>query len=94
MSRLLQRLLTTGLGRLCRNRELYFPGSQAPLADPRCWALLLAELQANPWVVYAKPPLGGHRVAIANRRLLAMDDQSLTFPWKDYRQPERSKRMQ
>lgn len=59
LGRLFQRLFTTGLGRLCRNRELHFHSSQAPLADPRCWALLLAKLQANPWVVHAKPPLGG-----------------------------------
>ena len=26
-----------------------------------------------------------HRVAIANSRLLAMDERSVTFKWKDYR---------
>jgi hypothetical protein len=48
-------------------------------------------------VVYAKRPFAGpqavlaylsrytHRVAIANSRLLAMDDQGVTFRWKDYR---------
>jgi hypothetical protein len=49
------------------------------------------------WVVYAKRPFGGpeavlaylsrytHRVAIANSRLIACDQQSVTFKWKDYR---------
>ena len=50
------------------------------------------------WVVYAKPPFGGprqalaylgrytHRVAIANSRLLALTDGKVRFTWKDYRQ--------
>jgi hypothetical protein len=48
------------------------------------------------WVVYAKPPFGGpeqvlkylsrytHRIAISNRRLVAMDDETVTFKYKDY----------
>ena len=50
------------------------------------------------WVVYAKKPFGGpaqvlaylgrytHRVAIANSRLVALDDDHVAFTWKDYRQ--------
>jgi len=46
-------------------------------------------------VVYAKPPVGGpgpvlkylarytHRVAITNRRLLALEEGRVTFRWKD-----------
>lgn len=30
-----------------------------------------------------------HRVAIANSRLLALDEQGVTFKWKDYRARER-----
>ena len=49
------------------------------------------------WVVYAKPPFEGpdhvleylarytHRVAISNHRILHVDDQSVTFRYKDYR---------
>jgi len=48
-------------------------------------------------VVYSKRPFGGpeevlrylarytHRVAISNRRLVALDDNGVTFKWKDYR---------
>ena len=48
------------------------------------------------WVVYAKPPFGSpaqvlkylsrytHRIAIGNRRLVAMDERSVSFRWKDY----------
>jgi len=53
------------------------------------------------WVVYAKRPFAGpqavlaylsrytHRVAIANSRLLAFDEQGVTFKWKDYRSKQR-----
>jgi hypothetical protein len=49
------------------------------------------------WVVYAKRPFGGpaqvlaylgrytHRVAIANSRLVALDEDHVAFTWKDYR---------
>ena len=49
-------------------------------------------------MVYAKPPFAGpqavlaylarytHRVAISNRRLVAMDERGVTFRYKDYRQ--------
>jgi hypothetical protein len=48
------------------------------------------------WVVYAKPPFDGphqvlkylarytHRVAIANQRLVALEDGHVSFRWKDY----------
>ncbi len=49
------------------------------------------------WVVYAKTPFGKpetvlaylsrytHRIAIANSRLITLDDNAVTFKWKDYR---------
>jgi hypothetical protein len=48
------------------------------------------------WVVYAKPPFGGpehvlnylarytHRVAISNHRLVAFQNDRVSFRWKDY----------
>ena len=57
------------------------------------------------WVVYAKPPFGGpeqvlkylsrytHRIAISNRRLVAMDDQTVTFSYKDYAHGNRPRTM-
>ena len=53
-------------------------------------------LYAKDWVVYAKPPFGGpeqvlkylarytHRVAISNQRLVAVDNDAVTFRYKDY----------
>ena len=56
-------------------------------------------------MVYAKAPFGGpqhvleylgrytHRVAISNRRLLALQDGQVSFAWKDYRDAGKSKVM-
>jgi hypothetical protein len=57
------------------------------------------------WVVYAKRPFGGpqqvlkylsrytHRIAISNRRLVAMDEQTVSFRWKDYAHGNRPRTM-
>ena len=49
------------------------------------------------WVVYAKQPFGGpkqvinylsrytHRTAISNNRIISVDDKTVTFTWKDYK---------
>ena len=76
---------------------LRFSGPLANLADPSTFNACLADLRRIDWVVYAKPPFGGprqalaylgrytHRVAIANSRLLALEDGKVSFTWKDYR---------
>jgi Putative transposase/Phage integrase, N-terminal SAM-like domain len=70
---------------------------KAPLADAQTFAAYLAPLRNTEWVVYAKRPFGGpaavlaylsrytHRVAIANSRLIALEEAAVTFKWKDYR---------
>ena len=78
--------------------ELRFPGALASLADPAAFAARIDALAQTEWVVYAKPPFAGpeqvlgylgrytHRVAIANSRLVDLDDGQVSFTWKDYRQ--------
>ena len=80
-----------------RRGQLQFFGDLANLSDPATFARYLAPLKKCPWVVYSKAPLGGpqqvlnylgrytHRVAISNQRLLALDNDHVTFQWKDYR---------
>src|SRR6202043_2891005 len=79
----------------------------ALLTNAQSFAAYLAPLRNSEWVVYSKRPFGGpkevlrylarytHRVAISNRRLIALDDKGVTFKWKDYRLegPERYKVM-
>ena len=76
---------------------LQFFGKHTRLIDPRAFAAYLAPLWNANWVVYCKRPFGGpkqvlrylarytHRVAISNRRLIACDNNGVTFKWKDYR---------
>ena len=84
---------------------LRFPGGIAALADPAAFADRLDELAGIDWVVYAKPPFAGpeqvlgylgrytHRVAIANSRLVGLDDDQVSFTWKDYRHGGQTKVM-
>jgi hypothetical protein len=58
------------------------------------------------WVVYAKAPFAGpekllnylsrytHKIAISNHRILACDDQFVTFHWRDYSDNNKIKIMQ
>ena len=83
--------------------RLAFFGPHAHLAERRAFAAYLAPLRRITWYVYAKPPFGGpkavlaylarytHRVAIANSRLLARDQQGITFRYKDYRADDRAR---
>jgi len=85
-----------GLKRLHRSKKLQCAGPAAAIADPQQFAKLLRRLHRHDWVVYAKPAFGGpmqvlrylgrypHRVAISNHRLLAFDQERVTFRWKDY----------
>lgn len=85
--------------------KLTFHGDLAHLAHPEAFQAWLGSSREKPWVVYAKPPFGGpdqvlkylarytHRVAIANSRLVSIDDGNVTFLWKDYRRGDRQRRM-
>jgi hypothetical protein len=70
---------------------LQFGGSTTALAGAGAWAAFLRRLRKTEWVVYAKPPFGApeqvlkylarytHRVAISNRRLVAIRDHQVLF---------------
>ena len=77
--------------------SLQFLGAHAHLVDAKAFAAFLAPLGKKRWFVYAKRPFAGpkavfaylsrytHRVAISNRRLIAIDQHSVTFKVKNYR---------
>jgi hypothetical protein len=95
LSRLYRRLFLERLA--AAHGQLRFVNDLARLQDRDVFADLLARLRKIDWVVYAKKPFAGpdavlaylsrytHRVAIANSRLIALDDRQVTFKWKDYR---------
>ena len=85
--------------------ELCFRGSLTALLDPAAFDALLASIRAKQWVVYAKRPFGGptqvvkylgqytHRIAIAESRLVSIDDTGVSFRWRDYRHEHRVRTM-
>ena len=97
LSRLFRRLFLEALDQAFAAGALRFSTSLAALHDPRVFTESVAPARTAEWVVYAKPPFGGprhvldyvgrytHRVAIANQRLLAIDEGQVRFRWKDYR---------
>src|SRR6202158_3413048 len=105
LSRLFRRLFLEALEQAYTAGQLQFFGELEGLRDPAAFARYLAPAKKQEWVVYAKPPFGGpqhvleylgrytHRVAISNRRLLALEPGQVSFQWKDYRDGPQQKVM-
>jgi hypothetical protein len=95
LSRVFRGKFVAGLKTAFHHDKLGFHGNLAPLADPRTFTAWIRCLFRHDWVVYAKPPFGGpehalrylsgytHRVAISNRRLVALEQGNVTFRWRD-----------
>jgi Putative transposase/Transposase zinc-binding domain len=98
LAKLYRRLFLERLQKAYDAGALRFFGDLANLTDPQNFLALVADMRGANWVVYAKKPFGGpaqvlaylgrytHRVAIANSRIKALDDNHVAFTWKDYRQ--------
>jgi hypothetical protein len=98
LAKLFRRLFLERLRKAFDGGELRFFGDLALLADPGRLGAQLEQARRVDWVVYAKKPFGGpaqvlaylgrytHRVAIANSRIVDLDDDHVAFSWKDYRQ--------
>jgi Putative transposase len=97
LARLFRRLFLEKLMAAHHAGRLSFFGDHAPLTACRAFTAYLRPLRKIEWVVYSKRPFGGpeavlaylsrytHRVAISNTRLISVDDDGVTFKWKDYR---------
>src|SRR5262249_4245265 len=102
LSRLFRGKFLAGLRRAWEAGQLVCAGSLAGLAAAGAFGRWLGALSESEWVVYSKPPFGGpeqvlkylarytHRVALSNRRLLALADGVVSFRAKDYAQGGRS----
>ena len=96
LSRVFRGKFLAMLGHAFERGDLSFHGKLEVLADPGEFQRRLTASAQTEWVVYAKPPFGGpeqvlkylacytHRVAISNRRLVALEDDEVKFHWKDY----------
>ena len=94
-----------GLSQMLDAGELYLPDSELKIPANRArWFSLL---YTKRWVLYAKRPFGGpqqvlsylanytHRVALSNRRIVAVDaqHQTVTFTYRDYRHGSQRKEL-
>jgi len=85
--------------------QLTLAGSLQPLQNEKAFRSFLRPLFRQNWVVYSKPPFGGphhvlgylarytHRVAITNHRLVAFQNDQVTFRWKDYAHGNKKRKM-
>jgi hypothetical protein len=83
------------LAEAARTGALQFAGVTAPLATPTLFATFIQEQRDKDWGVYVKPPFGSpelvlkylarytHRVAISDRRILAIQNDSVSFRYRD-----------
>jgi len=97
LSRRFRRLFLEALEAAFAAGQLQFFGEVEGLRDPTAFRRYLAPWKDKEWVVYAKAPLGGpqqvleylgrytHRVAISNQRLRTLEEDRVSFDWKDYR---------
>jgi len=96
LSRVFRGKFVAGLKQIFEQDKLQLHGSQRSLCAPGCFSSFLRQLLRIDWVVYAKPPFGGaehvlnylarytHRVAISNHRLVAFENDRVSFRWRDY----------
>jgi hypothetical protein len=97
LSRLFRGKFVAELKEAFREGRLELHGRLARYRTLAVFERLLNDACRTEWVVYAKPPFDGpehvlaylarytHRVAISNHRLLGVDDEAVTFRFKDYR---------
>jgi hypothetical protein len=96
LQRLYRRLFLDKLRAAHRAGKLRFFNELAPLTATTAFDAHIAPLRRIEWIVYAKRPFAGpeqvlaylsrytHRIAISNRRLVALDDSHVSFSWRDY----------
>lgn len=88
-----------------KNNELQFAGEIQYLQSDDKFQELIDLLYTIPWNVYSKPVfknpnqtmkyLGNytHRVAISNHRIVKVENDKVTFKWKDYKNGSKQKLM-
>ena len=92
-------------GMVSRLRAMLKAKQLSRISADRAADELLDSLMASPWVVFSRPceqatgqvvnylARYSHRTAISNHRILAMDEETVSFRYKDYQDRERQKVM-
>lgn len=91
MRALFRALVLASIGSAYDSDELHLGGSASHLEDPVAFARMMGKLWKKKWVVHVEAPQGGsqhvfgylgrylRRVAISDQRLLAYDDDGVSF---------------
>jgi hypothetical protein len=99
LSKMVRGKFLDGLQKAFEQGTLAFCGNIVDWRNPALFKRCVRKLGRTKWVVYAKAPFGGprhvfsylghytHRVAISNQRLVASDDQTVTFRARDNQNP-------
>jgi hypothetical protein len=105
MANYFKRCFLTALKQYFDEGQLHFQGQAKSLHASNTFKKLCNELWDKQWVVYAKTPFADaqnvvrylgrytHSVAIANHRLITMDQGNVSFQWRDYRNNNQQKVM-
>lgn len=97
MSAVFKKYYLQELKQLWKDNKLEYHGTAKYLHNHYEFKALLDILYRKPWVVYTKEAFNGaysvikylgrytHRIAISNRRIISMTDETVTYLVKDYR---------
>ena len=108
MSRLFRGFYVSGLRKLYEENKLKIPADsdlKTNLKIKGNFDALLNILMKKEWVVYAKEPFAGpeklldylgryaNKIAISNNRILSVNNEAVTFNWRDYADHNKNKIM-
>lgn len=89
-----------------RKGRLAFDGRAEALSEPSAFGDLLTRMRGIRWIAYSKQPFAGpeqvleylgrytHRVAIGNHRILSVQNEQVTFTWRQRKEPDPDKQIQ
>ena len=88
-----------------KKEKLEFYGKNKELENPAIYNDLIQSMYSKEWVLYCKEPFENtnsviqylgrytHRVAISNERIVKVEDDKVTFKWRDYKDNNKMKEM-
>ena len=88
-----------------KKEKLKYYGENENLENPENYDNLMQSMYNKEWVVYCKEPFNNaesviqylgrytHRVAISNDRIVKVEDDKVTFKWRDYKDNNKMKEM-
>jgi len=95
LAKAFRRIFIERLETLRRKGKLHYKGNAVTLSEEQAWTAFIDTLRAKKWIVYPKRAFGGaqqvfdylgrytHRVAISDHRIRRIQDDSVTFSYRN-----------